>query len=328
MEEWKSIDEEGLEYYRVSNYGNIKLLPREVKVHIVNHGRDMIVTAHRKGIDIRPSYEGGRPIVRMTKTDGTRRKFSLPLLILRTFKIDKCPGDIDKYTAAYLDGDFTNNRLDNLVWVSKAQLMSSISDTIRGESHNALVKYTNIIIRCNNQIVGYFKNTTEGEELFNSWGIKTSSSAICRTLKTGSQFYFMFDFSSVDDNEYNDVCMKYSQRDLKLIYDILLEDRRHSRRSSIKNFKPRKVRVKTIIKKEVVYKDRIVREKPEKQIVEKIVYVDKNTNKTVKKPRNTNNIKVQKLNDMDDSGFYKEMKLKEDAKRQAFKDTLMSMMKK
>lgn len=287
-EEWKTVPLEGAEDYEVSSLGNVRLLPREVPTRIVNRGRDMIVTAHRKGKDIKPSYEGGRPIIRMRLRDGSRKKLSLPLLVIRTFKMDECPGDIEKYTAAYVDGDNTNNSVDNLVWISKAALMSSISSTIKGEPHDYLKKYEYYIIKVNNQIVGYFNGTKEAEELFNGYGFQTSASAISRVLSEGKQFFFMFDFEPVSELEYLRVSMEYQQINLKILYDIILEDRRHSRKSSIQNLSPRKVRTKTVVKKEIVYKDRIVKEKPEKEIVEKIVYVDRQTGEKVRKPRTVN----------------------------------------
>ena len=170
MEEvWKTVPIEGCEYYEVSTLGNVRLLPREVPTHIVNRGRDMIVTAKRKGRTIKPTFDGGRPVIRLTGTNGTHYKRSLPLLVLSTFNPEGCPGDMSKYTAAYLDGDSSNNKLDNLAWVSKTALMQSISVTTKGEAHGYLQKYTHILIKVHNKVVGYFANTTEGQELFNGY---------------------------------------------------------------------------------------------------------------------------------------------------------------
>lgn len=331
MEEWKKVPYEELQHYEVSTFGNIRLLPREVPTHIVNRGRDMIVVAKRKGKDIKPQYEDGRPLVRMLDSNGNRRKFSLPLLLLKTFKMNECPGDIDDYTAAYLDNDYHNNNIDNLVWISRAALMSSIAITTRGESHKNLVKYENIIIKVNNQIVGYFKNTTEGADLFNSYGIQTSASAIARALKERKQFYFMFDFEPVGIMEYTKVCINYPQINLKMLYDMILEDRRHSR----------KIQVKKIIKKEIVYKEKVVyKPKIEKQIVykERIVYRNKkdeklkeekkmldndsktNGKKTKDKVLKTAKAKTSRLDYINDLDFYKEQ---EQLKKDKFKEELL-----
>lgn len=286
MEEWRTVPLIGAEDYEISSNGNIRLLPRDVPTRIVNRGRDMIVTAHRKGKDIKPSYEGGRPIVRLRLRDGSRKKLSLPLLVLKTFKMDECPGDIEKYTAAYIDGDNKNNKVDNLVWISKSALMSSISSTIKGEPHDYLKKYDYYIIKVNNQIVGYFNGTKEAEELFNGYGFNTSSSAISRVLSDGKQFFFMFDFEPVSETEYLQISMIHPQVNLKMIYDIVMEDRRHCRKSYNQNTGREKI--KTVVKKEVVYRDRVIKQKPEKEIVEKIVYVDRKTGEKVRKPRDVN----------------------------------------
>lgn len=335
QEEWKAVPFEELKHYEVSTFGNVRLLPRDVETHIVNRGRDMMVTAKRKGKDIKIQYDGGRPLVRMLDSEGHRRKFSLPLLMLKTFKMDECPGDVDKYTAGYLDGDVTNNRLDNIIWISKSALMSSISATIKGEAHQYLAKYEYIIIKVNNQIVGYFANTTEGAELFNSYGIETSASALGRSLKEGKQFYFMFDFEAVSPEEYEIISMNYPQINLKTIYDIVIEDRRHCRKVNekvktvVKKEVVEKVVYKPKVEKQIVYKDRIVykekpvKEKKNEEIKEKkkrlvndsVPNVEKTKSQTVK----TTKQKTSKLDDIDDKLFYEEQ---EREKKQKFMEEM------
>ena len=315
MEEiWKKVPYEGLEYYEVSNFGHVKLLPREVKTRCVTKGKEMIVTAHRQGKDIKVQIDGGRPVVRMTTTSGVRRKFSVPLLMLKMFKMDECPGDVDKYTAAYLDGDILNNNINNLVWVSKAQLMDAISRTTKGEPKPSLVKYSNVVILVDGQIVGYFNSTSEGQELFNSYGINTSSSAIGRALRDGTVFYTMFDFIRVSEEDYERITNEYQQQNLRIIYDIVSKERLYAK-------KPKTV---------VEYRDRIVY-KPKKEIVEKIVYVDKSTGEKVRKPPAKKTIKSKfistptedKLADIDDSLFYEEQKQLEQEKKNKFKEEML-----
>lgn len=267
-EEWKVVPIEGCEGYMVSNMGNVKLLPREVKTHIVNRGRDMIVTAHRRGKMIKASFDGGRPVVRLKTKDGVRKKLSLPLLVLRTFKMDECPGDIDAFTAAYLDGDNTNNKLDNLVWVSKAALMSSISTSRIGEEKEYLTKYDYYFIQVNGYTVGCFNGTKEAEELFNSYEFDTSASAIGRSLKSGNTFYWVFDFVPVSKEEYDKYnSVEQPQLDLRLIYNIIIEDRRH-----IRKVYENKIRNVKIPKKEIVYKEKpVIKKVIEKVPVEKVV---------------------------------------------------------
>ena len=306
IEEWRTCPLDGLSHYEVSNFGKVRLLPRDVPTHIVNRGRDMIVTAHRSGKDIKVQYDGGRPIVRMQDIYGKRRKLSLPLLVLRTFKMDECPEDTDTYTSAYIDGDITNNRLDNLVWVSKVALMSSLANTLKGEPHPYLVKYEYILIKINGFTVGYFENTTEGCELFNEYGIATSTTTIARALKENRLFYYVFELVPVSKEEYIKVSMSTPQMNLKVLYDIIMEDRRHFRKVPVAKEQPKKVKVKTVIKKEIVEK---IVYKP--KIVEKIVYKERpEKKKEVKKsplPK-----KTDKLDSIDDSEFYKEQEKKKE----------------
>lgn len=285
-EEWRVVPIEGCEDYMVSNYGNVKLLPRDVETHIVNRGRDMIVTAHRKGRMLKATFDGGRQTVRLKTRSGTRKKLSLPLLVLRTFKADECPGDISVYTAAYLDEDKTNNRVDNLAWVPKSMLMSSISSTTKGEPKPHLSKYSCYLIKVNGYTVGYFNGTNEAEELFKSYGFDTSASAIGRSLKSGNKFYWVFDFVPVSKEEYDEYnSVEQPQMDLRLIYNMIIEDRRHIRKiyeNKIHNIK--------VPKKEIVYKEKpvikkviekvpvekiVTKEVPVEKIVEKVVYVEK-----------------------------------------------------
>lgn len=248
MEEvWKHINEEGLEDYVVSNTGRVKLLARDVPTRIVNRGRDMIVTAHRKEKELVPSYEYNRPIIRMRKPDGTRVKRSLPLLVLTTFDPKPEYSNHNVYTAAYLDGDFTNNNLENLIYVTKASLMASIGHTTKGEDKPWLKKYERCLIKVNDSLVGYFSDTNEAAEIFNRYGFHTSASAISRALHDKTKFYYMFDFIPVDEEEYDLVSKRNQIVDLKVIYDIVLEERRHQKKPVYKN----------VVKTETVYKDKI-----------------------------------------------------------------------
>lgn len=328
MEEiWKKVPYEGLEDYEVSTFGNIRLLPREVKTKCVTRGKELIVTAHRKGKNIKVQYEDGRPLVRMNDGQGHRRKFSVPLLMLKMFKLDECPGPVERYTAAYLDGNTENNNIDNLAWISKADLMNAISRTTKGEPKPHLAKYVNVVIKVNDNIVGYFANTTEGEFLFNSYGLYTSASAIGRSLNEKHLFFNMFNMVTVSDEDYYYISRNYKQLNLKIIHDIIIAERSRLRKEP-----------KTIVKKEkeivekVVYKPKI-----EKQIVEKIVYVDKETNERVRKPyKKDENKQVKskfistptedKLSDIDDSEFYKEQERLKAENKNKFKEELLKRM--
>ena len=125
VEEWKTITEEGLSHYKVSNLGRVIREEHIADTHIVNRGRSMIVPAKRKELELKPQFEDKRPIVRLKRDDGSRCKKTLPLLVIQYFG-EPCPGDISKYTVDYKDGDFHNNNIDNLIWVSRAIRASAI----------------------------------------------------------------------------------------------------------------------------------------------------------------------------------------------------------
>ena len=148
----------------------------------------------------------------------------------------------------------------------------------------------------------------------------------------------MFDFVPVSPTDYLNISMNYPQMNLKTIYEIVLEDRRHSRKSSIANLSPRKVRTKTVVEKQIVEKV-VYKPKIEKQIVEKVVYVDRTTGEKTRKPRTPkpvlkeeskiiNTIKKQpvktRIDDLTDDDFIKDM---EQQKRDRFKEELMRRMK-
>ena len=125
--------------------------------------------------------------------------------------------------------------------------------------------------------------------------------------------------------------MNYPQMNLKTIYEIVLEDRRHSRKAP--TTKKIKVIEKQVVEK-VVYKPKV-----EKQIVEKVVYVDRATGEKTRKPRIDKPVPKEeskiiniikkppvktRIDDLTDDDFIKDM---EQQKRDRFKEELMRRMK-
>ena len=150
MEEvWKNIEEEGFEFYQVSNLGRIRIVERDVPTRIINHGKEMIVNAHRKGKYIAVQYDGGRPSVRMMKSTGEKCRRSLPLLVLMHFG-EPCPGDIDKYTAGFIDGDVKNTNVNNLMMYNVTN--GTINFVGREDELNGCMKGANFILDNQNSI--------------------------------------------------------------------------------------------------------------------------------------------------------------------------------
>lgn len=225
MEEWRNIPDEELNFYQVSNTGKVRILPRVVDTHIVNRGRDMIVKANRKGKEIKPSYDGGRPCVRLKRNDGTRLKKSLPLLVLQMFG-PPCPGDIDQYTAKYIDNDVTNNHIDNLVWISRATLASAVGKLTLGEEKEHFQKYHNLVIYCYDYVVAYFKNTTDAIRELNKMGFDTSETVLTRALKhQDGRFFNVFTIKLLSDEDFQKVQLNNEIQNVKRVYDIIMMDR-------------------------------------------------------------------------------------------------------
>lgn len=287
-EEWKKVCFDGLDYYEVSNFGNVRLLPRDVRTHVKNHGKDMYVIAHRKGRDIKVQLDDGRTIVRMMTPEGIRRKFSLGYLVLRLFDLDSCPGDVNYYTAGYIDNDVTNNRLDNLMWVSKATLMKNVASVGKGESREDLLKYKNIVVKAYGIIVGYAETISDCVELFNSYGFNTSVPAVTRAYKSLERFFYLFDLCSVSDEEFNKILLNTKQMNLKDLYDIIMMDRRS------RGLTTRSLHEET---------------KEEKK---KLVNNSKTDNKKTKKQEVKTRETKTRLDDIDDREFYEEEKKKKE----------------
>lgn len=316
IEEWKTIPEEGLEYYQISNTGKARLLPRVVDTHIVNRGRDLIVPAKRRGKDLSISYDGGTPTIRLRKTDGARCRRSLPLLVLSLFGTP-CPGDIVQYTAHHVDNDVTNNHIDNLVWMSKAMRASNIGKLTLGEEKEHFQKYKNIVIFFYDYVIAYFKNTTDAIRELNDMGFSTSEAVLTRALNREDKSYFhIFNITTVDDETYHRIELNNEILNVKKIYDIILMDRQ------------RKGRIQHVT---------------DTKVLEKVVYVDRKTNQKVRKPSVNKSIqpKVTKptplpskvlpkkpvhthIDDLTDDDFLRDM---EKQKRDKFKEELMRRMK-
>lgn len=229
MEEWRTITFiDGLQYYEVSNLGNVRSMTRDIETVLKIHGKEMKIKSRRNGRVLAVQYEKRKPLVILVDIWGKRHKLSVSLLVLRTFT--KCPGIESDYVAGHLDDDPTNNKLDNLVWVSKASLMRNVSEGNFGHSNKDLIKYKNIIVKVRNQVVGYFKTMPEGAFLFNSYGFNTNNTAITNAFVKRGKFYYIFDLISVSDEEYSEITSKYEQINMKVLYDIIMADR-HARKN-------------------------------------------------------------------------------------------------
>lgn len=329
VEEWKTITEEGLSHYKVSNLGRVIREEHIADTHIVNRGRSMIVPAKRKELELKPQFEDKRPIVRLKRDDGSRCKKTLPLLVIQYFG-EPCPGDISKYTVDYKDGDFHNNNIDNLIWVSRAIRASAIGKLTKGEPKDHFKKYLNLIIYYYDRVVAYSQNTTTLADDLNEMGFNTSPSSISRAmLKQNGEFYHIFTIKEVDDQVYQHITENHKVHNLKDMYDAVMLDRRNKGRTITET--------KTVVKEvpKVVTKTvtkTVVKEVPQKEKQEPKVAKAVNKPKVSQTvPKVVNNPQVtlpkksvtSKLDDMDDKDFFIEQ---EKIKRERFKEELLRRM--
>ena len=352
QEEWKTIDEEGLEFYQISNTGRARIVDRDVPTRLVNHGREMIVTVHRTGKELKVQYDGGRPSIRMQKQDGTKCRRSLPLLVLSMFG-EPCPGDIKEYTAGFIDGDIHNININNLEWIPKATLAQIVGMLQKGEEKEHFQKYNNLVFYFNDHILAYFKNTHEAVIGLNEMGFHTSETAVSRALSKYGCWFGTFRITLVSDEMYYKIEQEVKIQNLKIIYDILMEDRkahRKEKKTIVKKhvvekvvYKPKivekvveRVVYKTKIVEKVVYKDRVVhvpyeedKEKKKVLVNDRTADVKKTQSKAVAKTSKKSKPRVTltnttKLDDIDDREFYLEQ---EQLKKNKFMEELMKRLK-
>lgn len=123
-EEWRPI--EGYEGYEVSNYGRVRSVDRTIQR---KDGR----TQRCKGRMLKPrEHEKGYLTVNPCNEDGNKNRY-VHRLVLEAF-VGKCP---DGMETLHIDGDPTNNRVDNLRWGSSSD---NPLDIIRHGHHNETSK--------------------------------------------------------------------------------------------------------------------------------------------------------------------------------------------
>lgn len=122
MEIWKDI--KGYEgYYQVSSYGRVRSLERTSTTG--QHLRDTIM----KNCNDR----GGYAFVGLWK-DGKKRNFKIHRLVLENFKPIE---EMEKLDCNHVDEDKTNNRLENLEWMTRKENLNYGSHNKRiSEAHS------------------------------------------------------------------------------------------------------------------------------------------------------------------------------------------------
>ena len=156
---WKDIkDYEGL--YQISNYGNVKSLPKE------RRNRRGVYIQKEKLLSLTNTSTGYKK-VELVK-DGKRKGFKVHRLVAQAF----IPNPDEKPQVNHIDGDKTNNYVDNLEWVTASE--NSIHAYNTGLNSNK--KELN-----ENEIVSMYMNGTTKEDIAKQYGV--SNAVIKRILK-------------------------------------------------------------------------------------------------------------------------------------------------
>lgn len=110
MEVWKDI--EGYEgFYQVSNFGRVKSLEKEFKA-----GRSYGLRMMKERILKHGTNSGGYQVVVFSK-DEKKRSFSVHRIVAETF----IPNPECKKEVNHIDGNKTNNHVDNLEWSTRSE---------------------------------------------------------------------------------------------------------------------------------------------------------------------------------------------------------------
>ena len=156
---WKDIkDYEGL--YQISNYGNVKSLPKE------RRNRRGIYIQKEKLLSLTNTSTGYKK-VELVK-DGKRKGFKVHRLVAQAF----IPNPDEKPQVNHIDGDKTNNYVDNLEWATASE--NSIHAYNTGLNSNK--KELN-----ENEIVSMYMNGITKEDIAKQYGV--SNAVIKRILK-------------------------------------------------------------------------------------------------------------------------------------------------
>ena len=348
-EEWRTIQEEGLHFYQISNLGRVRSLDREVPTHIVNRGRDMIVMAKRKGKVLSVQYDEGRPIVRLRTPEGKRLKRTVPLLVLLHFG-PPCPGQLDQYTSGYKDGNTLNNSIDNLEWVPRAYLAAKIGHQGLGVPKEHLSTHKFIIVYVNNIAIKAYRTLRDLIQDFNLNELPGEAASITRCINENRPLYETFLFKELPEEAYNNIKKDIPEMNIKCLWAILSLERKGYSNNDIELNELRKENSKLRKENQSLKEDNIKLQNKQKQEIKKeykqIKPKVRSSNEKVKEEKKrlvndrTTNVKEtthqtiktaetkakSKLDDIKGPSISELKKIEEDQKREDFKKNLLKVL--
>ena len=177
LEEWKDVKGfEGL--YQVSNMGNFKSLDR-VSYH--NDGRVRRIKG--KAINGSLSYRGYIQVT-MSK-NGVITSSSLHRLVAKTF-LGEPP--TSEHVVNHIDGDPTNNNVDNLEWVTqKANAQHAVSTGL--VNYKTYAKYKDLAYYINDELIGVYDSAKHASDVLGiNYFTILKSIKENRKLRDGSYF--------------------------------------------------------------------------------------------------------------------------------------------
>lgn len=178
MEIWKAVI--GYEdIYEVSNFGNVRSLPR-----MDSNGHEW------KGKTLKQAKSGkNKPYLKVNLCkEGTQKVVYVHRIVAQAF----LPNPENKYDVNHIDGDKLNNKLENLEWVTRKENIKHACDnglSPRGEQRGKLTE---------NQVLEIYKRGKEGEmQKSLAREFEVNVSAICKILKGDNWSWLTNDGQSI-----------------------------------------------------------------------------------------------------------------------------------